>query len=61
MRAQLLMRINETAVLQGIIGINGKNPGFLQGCKSQCSHTSKTANIKSSYAPHTRLTYSKGL
>jgi hypothetical protein len=31
--------------------INGKNPGFLQGCKSQCSHTSKTANIKSSYAP----------
>jgi hypothetical protein len=46
----------------GIISpINGKNPGFLQGCKSQCSHTSKTANIKSSYAPHTRLTYSKGL
>jgi hypothetical protein len=44
-----------------LILINGKNPEFLQGCKSQCSHTSKTANIKSSYAPYTRLTYSKGL
>jgi hypothetical protein len=49
------------SVLGPILFIDGKNPGFLQGCKSQCSHTSKTANIKSSYAPHTRLTYSKGL
>jgi hypothetical protein len=50
-----------SAPSERLISINGKNPGFLQGCKSQCSHTSKTANIKSSYAPHTRLTYSKGL
>ena len=37
--------------------INGKIPEFLPGRKSQCSHTSKTANIKSCYAPapHTRL------
>jgi hypothetical protein len=30
---------------------NGKNPWFPQGCKSQCSHTLKTANIKSCYDP----------
>jgi hypothetical protein len=32
--------------LLSIISTNGKNPWFPQGCKSQCSHTLKTANIK---------------
>jgi hypothetical protein len=39
--------------------INGKNPWFPQGCKSQCSHTLKTANIKSCYDPRSRLWYYK--
>jgi hypothetical protein len=32
---------------------------FPQGCKSQCSHTLKTANIKSCYDPRSRLWYYK--
>jgi hypothetical protein len=39
--------------------INGKNPWFPQGCKSQCSHILKTANIKSCYDPRSRLWYYK--
>jgi hypothetical protein len=39
--------------------INGKNPWFSQDCKSQCSYTLKTANIKSCYDPRSRLWYYK--
>jgi hypothetical protein len=39
--------------------INGKNPWFAPGCKSQCSHTLKTANIKSCYDPRSTLWYYK--
>jgi hypothetical protein len=35
--------------------INGKNQWFPQGCKSQCSHTLKTANIKSCYDPRSTI------
>jgi hypothetical protein len=37
----------------------GKNQWFPQGCKSQCSHILKTANIKSCYDPRSRLWYYK--
>jgi hypothetical protein len=39
--------------------INGKNRWFPQGCKSQCSHTLKTANIKSCYDLRSRPWYYK--
>jgi hypothetical protein len=37
--------------------INGKIPWFPQGCKSQGSHTLKTANIKTCHDPRSRLRY----
>jgi hypothetical protein len=39
--------------------INGKYPWFPQDCKSQCSHTLKTANIKRCYDLRSRLCYYK--
>jgi hypothetical protein len=42
--------MTESIVLAKMV-VRKKFPWFPQGCKSQCSHTLKTVNIKSCYDP----------